>query len=345
MKKTQVALAALALVASSAAMADVAVYGLLDAGIASAGGKTTFYGDGNNATTLFGLRGSEDLGNGLKAGFNLESGLDIAKGAVNGPNGGGNANLFNRAANISLSTDTVGLTLGNQFSNAVLAAFVYGGTAVGGDGANVPAVVRLFGGFPGAVDQTGGTLPGTGNPANTGSSVFFIPQAAQISFNAGGFSGNVMSRITPTSAADSSYTGASVGTSVAGINVALAHQDTKFDGASTKTTLLAANTSFGDIRVNGAVASNSGIVSKSTYLVGASMPLVGALSGGLTYASGSADQGTQTTASLQYALSKSTMGYLNYSSFSKDQGGGATGNTATAVSGKSLLTVGLRTAF
>lgn len=339
MKKTQVALAALALVASTAALADVTVYGNLDAGIASAGGKTTFYGDGNNATTLFGLRGSEDLGNGLKAGFNLESGLDIAKGAVNGPNGGGNANLFNRAANVSLSTETVGLTLGNQFSNAVLAAFVYGGTAVGGDGANVPAVVRLFGGYPGAVTTDGATL------GTTDSSVFFVPQAVQLSFNAAGFSGNVMSRVATTSATESAYTGATIGTSLAGINVGLAHQDAKFNGSSTKTTLLAANTSFGDIRVNGAVASNSGLNTKSTYLVGVSMPLVGALSGGLTYANGSADQGNQTTASLQYALSKATMGYLNYSAFSKDGGGSATGNTATAVTGKSLLTIGVRHSF
>jgi len=339
MRKTQVALAALALVASTAAMADVVVYGNLDAGIASAGGKTTFYGDGNNATTLFGVRGSEDLGNGLKAGFNLESGLDIAKGAVNGPNGGGNANLFNRAANVSLSTETIGLTLGNQFSNAVLAAFVYGGTAVGGDGANVPGVVRLFGGYPGAVTTDGATL------GTTDSSVFFVPQAVQLSFNAAGFSGNVMSRVTTTSATESAYTGATIGTSLAGINVGLAHQDAKFNGSSTKTTLLAANTSFGDIRVNGAVASNSGLNTKSTYLVGASMPLVGALSGGLTYASGSDTQGNQTTASLQYSLSKATMGYLNYSSFSKDGGGNATGNTATTVTGKSLLTIGVRHSF
>ncbi len=105
MKKTQLALAAVALVASSAAMANgVTIYGIADVGIASTSGKTGFYGDGNNGTTLIGIRGSEDLGGGLKAGFNLESGLNYNAGST-GANGGGNTNLFNRAANVSLSTE------------------------------------------------------------------------------------------------------------------------------------------------------------------------------------------------------------------------------------------------
>ena len=98
MRKTQVALAALALVASSAALANgVSIYGNVDAGILSTGGKTAFYGGGNNATTLMGFRGSEDLGGGLKAGFNLEAGLDLSKGQ-SGANGGGNGNLLPTSA-------------------------------------------------------------------------------------------------------------------------------------------------------------------------------------------------------------------------------------------------------
>ena len=48
MKKTQVALAALALVASTATLANVTVYGAVDAAAAHASGKGTYF-DGTGA--------------------------------------------------------------------------------------------------------------------------------------------------------------------------------------------------------------------------------------------------------------------------------------------------------
>jgi len=353
MKKTQLALAAVALVASSAAMANgVTIYGIADVGIASTSGKTGFYGDGNNGTTLIGIRGSEDLGGGLTAGFNLESGLNYNAGAT-GANGGGNGNLFNRAANVSLSTENLGLTLGNQFANDVLATFVYGATAVGGDGVNVPAMVRLFGGIPGAVAQTSGGLnlaDGT-SPITANNTIFFVPEAAQLSFSVAGLKGNVMTRGTQKSATESTYNAATLGGSFGGVNAAIGHKSAGFDASSDnhRTTFVAANTSFGDIRINGAYANNSGLVSGSTYVVGASMPLVAGISAGLTYAKGISGQGNMTAGSLQYDLSKRTLGYLNYASFSEAGGGSGTvaltGNTGFAVTGKSLLTVGIKHSF
>ncbi len=334
MKKTQVALAALALVASTAALADVAVYGTLDAGIASSSGSTVFYGDGNNATTHFGLKGSEDLGNGLKAGFNLQSGIDVKNGA-SGVSGGGNTGLFNRGASISLGNENLGLTVGNQFSNAVLyAGFVTGGNAVGGDGVNVPGVVRLLGGKPGAFDATGAA-----------GSVFFIPGAVTVSFNAAGFSGDVMTRVVSKDANNSSYTGATLRTEVAGVNLALGYQTAGYT-VGTKdytSTYLAANTKLGDIRVNGAFSSNTGAAKSNAYMLGASMPLVGALSGGISYANGTDAQGSLTGLSLEYALSKSTMAYLTTVSASKT--GQSMANAALTVTGKSLTTIGLRHSF
>ena len=69
MKKTQVALAALALVASTATLANVTVYGAVDAAAAHASGKGTYF-DGTGAWTApshLGFKGSEDLGSGMKA--------------------------------------------------------------------------------------------------------------------------------------------------------------------------------------------------------------------------------------------------------------------------------------
>ncbi len=346
MKKTQVALAALALVASTAAMADVKVYGNVDAGVLSTGGKTVFFGGGNNATTLMGFKGSEDLGNGLKASFNLETGLDLASGSFTGAPSGGSKQLFNRAANVGLSTENVGITLGNHISIVVLDALVYGGTGVGGDLANVPGVVRLLGGKPGSVNHPGAN----DNTAGTGGTGFFIPESVILSASGAGFTIKAQTRVNPTrNAANSDYSAVTVGTSLAGINVAVGHQTATYDTAanSYKSTFIAGNTSFGDVRVNGAYSSNSGAADSSTYLLGASMPLVGALSGGLTYAKGPTSLGNQTTFSLNYALSKSTSAYFGYTQFSKDGLGGAIANdpaTITAAS-KSLTAVGLTHSF
>jgi predicted porin len=335
MKKTQMALAAVALVASTVAMAEVKVFGNLDGGYAS-GANSKFYGAGNNATTQFGISGSEDIGGGLKASFNLLSGINIAKGAM-GDNGGGNTNLFNRGASVGVSNENVGITIGNQFSNAVLAAgFATGGNGVGGDGINVPAVVRLFGGSAGAVTQ-GGTATG-----------FFIPQALQVSANVAGISSNLMYRMVDKSATDSSYMGLTASTSVSGINVAVGYQDAGYATASSnyKSYFIAANTNFGDVRVNVAAADNSGANKSSTYSLGASMPLAAGISGGVSYANGTDTQGSQTGLALEYALSKQSKVYANYLTFSKAGGGAAIANDGNlTITGKSLTTVGLSHAF
>lgn len=88
MKKSLIALAVLA--ASGAAMAQsyVTLYGVLDVGFGKVKGERwgmqngegySGSGDGFNSTSVIGFRGSEDLGGGLKANFNLQtSGLDLS---------------------------------------------------------------------------------------------------------------------------------------------------------------------------------------------------------------------------------------------------------------------------
>jgi len=98
MKKSLLAVAVIGAFASAAqAQSSVTVYGTLDMGptfgsdkvAASATTQTvtnysnTASGKGGLSTSLFGLRGSEDLGGGLKANFVVEYGLkDLATGAV-----------------------------------------------------------------------------------------------------------------------------------------------------------------------------------------------------------------------------------------------------------------------
>jgi predicted porin len=64
---------------------------------------------GNQSSSRFGFRGSEDLGNGLKAIFNLEAGTSIDTGA-------GDSALFGRRAVVGLEGGFGTLTLGREYS-------------------------------------------------------------------------------------------------------------------------------------------------------------------------------------------------------------------------------------
>jgi len=73
MKKTQVALAALALMASTAALADgITLSGAIDIGAQNSSNGGTRMGSGLLGINVINLAGSEDLGNGLKADFFLQ---------------------------------------------------------------------------------------------------------------------------------------------------------------------------------------------------------------------------------------------------------------------------------
>ena len=100
MKKTLAALAVLGAFAGSAAAADVTLYGVVDYGFnyqhvdadTAADAQDSFrMMSGQNSGSRFGLKGTEDLGNGLTVGFVLENGFTADDGALG--NGG---RLFGR---------------------------------------------------------------------------------------------------------------------------------------------------------------------------------------------------------------------------------------------------------
>jgi len=111
MKKTLVALAALA-ATSAFAQSSVTLYGQFDAGVYSlsdvgtAKKSATVYGDGATFSNILGFRGTEDLGGGLKAGFDFQTDVQTNNGGLN------NSGLFRRQANGNIEGDFGQIKLG-----------------------------------------------------------------------------------------------------------------------------------------------------------------------------------------------------------------------------------------
>ena len=120
MKKTLAALAVLGAFAGSAMAADVTVYGIVDVGVKYVHSDTDEQGKdatdsltmaaGNQSGNRFGLKGVEDLGNGVSVGFVLENGFAVDDGTLGQSNRlfGREANLFVRSAFGELSFGRVG---------------------------------------------------------------------------------------------------------------------------------------------------------------------------------------------------------------------------------------------
>ncbi len=107
-------LAALSLNHSACAQGQVQVYGLIDAGVehvthADGGGSAVRVVSGGKNTSRWGLRGSEDLGGGLKAVYHLEGGILMDTGESDGP-------LFKRQANVGLEGGFGRVVLGRSFT-------------------------------------------------------------------------------------------------------------------------------------------------------------------------------------------------------------------------------------
>jgi predicted porin len=115
-KKTRIALLTLPLLAGAAhAQSSVTLYGFVDAGLVyvnnQSGHSNVETITGQTSGSRWGLRGSEDLGGGLKAIFTLENGFDTSNGKL--LQGG---REFGRQAFVGLSSDTWGaVTLGRQY--------------------------------------------------------------------------------------------------------------------------------------------------------------------------------------------------------------------------------------
>ncbi|MEX3982179.1 porin [Paraburkholderia sp. EG287A] len=135
MKKT-ILTAALFCSSTAFAQSSVTLYGLIDAGVTytnnvvtpAGHGSVVQFVSGSSQGSRWGLKGSEDLGGGLKAIFTLENGFDVGSGQL-----GQGGLMFGRQAFVGLSSNWGTLTLGRQydFIGDILPAYAIG--------ANTPA--------------------------------------------------------------------------------------------------------------------------------------------------------------------------------------------------------------
>ncbi|RQR33335.1 porin [Burkholderia sp. Bp9142] len=134
--KMKVMAAALLCSSSAFAQSSVTLYGLIDAGVTYTNNVVTPTGHGSEVQFVsgssqgsrWGLKGTEDLGSGLKAIFVLENGFDVGNGQL-----GQGGLMFGRQAFVGLSNSWGTLTLGRQydFIGDILPAYAIG--------ANTPA--------------------------------------------------------------------------------------------------------------------------------------------------------------------------------------------------------------
>jgi predicted porin len=178
MKKTLLALAALTAASASFAQSSVTLYGVVDASVESVKGDKTVtrVSSDNLSTSRIGVKGSEDLGGGLKANFNLESGLKTDTGTAGDTAG----RFWNRASWVGLAGGFGDLRLGRidsaigDIAGNVLSAQPYDdlvivGTRAGVNYRRVDNAITYF--LPSMVPGLTASLQystGTGAPATAG---------------------------------------------------------------------------------------------------------------------------------------------------------------------------------
>ena len=144
MKKSLIALAVLAASGAAMAQSSVTLYGVLDTGLTYSKGEESVFGMthvGGIVNSRLGFRGVEDLGNGLKATFNLEAGMGVDDGN-NYMDKDSNGMAFRRTSTVGLAGNFGEVRLGRMLTSSYLAVSRYdafGDTGIGASLAwNIP---------------------------------------------------------------------------------------------------------------------------------------------------------------------------------------------------------------
>lgn len=338
MKKSLLALAVLGAFAGAAsAQTNVTIYGVVDAGIThenGAAGSVTKLATGVQSGNRLGFKGSEDLGGGLKANFQIENGFDLDTGKAR--QGGA---LFGRQAYVGLSGGFGAVNAGRQY-NPVFTAL----DAIDPFGTGLTGASTNLMGF-------GATVDSRINNALT----YTSPELSGFTFNGMYGFGEV-----PGSTSSSRYYGLSVGYARGPVSAFLAYDNANnaTDTNTTKELLLGGTYNFGVATAHLAFESekNDAGMNYRDWLVGVSAPV----GPGTVMASyirkndrSSADAGArQYAVGYTYPLSKRTNFYTSYGYISNDAGAGfvvsdasSGGNAVNNGDSSRAFTVGIRHKF
>lgn len=333
MKKSLIALAVLAASGAAMAQSSVSLYGVADvwfgsvkAGAPGARTSQTVVESGGVTDSRWGLKGSEDLGGGLKANFLLEQGFSLDNGAA--------APGFNRQAYVSLSS--------NSFGEVKLGKVA---TAYDSVSENTYSAFDSALSAPKHVFKSWNNY--NWNPANT--VAYSTPEF-------GGISGGVSyslgeNKDTPVAGRASSVTALSAKYEGGPVYVGFAHQIEKPQAAgdSTKYTLLNASYDLGVAKVLADYAQYKlGAAKTNEYHIGVDVPLASNLvvSGGYAY-SKDKDGAVATDEkrngfglAVAYILSKRTTAYAGLTQAETENA--ASGNTTNKTN---IYAVGVKHTF
>ncbi len=349
MKKLHVVLAFAGAVAGVAhAQSAITTYGVVDMGYVREMGEvpgllnnsnTQIRPTGNRVTsgaqsgTRLGFKGTEDLGNNLKALFVLETGIAADAG---GFNQGGLA--FGRQSFVGLQSNWGTLTLGRQYTSYFLTLNQTADPFASGLAGNAQNLM-----LPGAAADGDRAL--RMNNAVKYASPTFYNFSGEIAYGFGEVAGN--------NDANRVITG-SFGYTMKPVDIRIAHynRNNATDTESVRSTMLAANWDFDIAKLFIAAANNHWLGAKSRdYLIGATMPY-GSHTFVISYikkdgrGANAANDADQIGLGYLYALSKRTNLYAAYGSIDNDGTAAyAVGNNSETGSGNKAFNLGVRHLF
>lgn len=277
MKKSLIALAALAATGIASAQSSVTLFGIVDATFQHGSGslsRVTGLGNSGLSSSQLGFRGTEDLGGGMSASFWLEGGIANDSGLAGGAIAAGNQGLtvgnnagfnFNRRSTLSLAGGWGELRLGRHFNPTFWNLAVFDPFGFNGVGTTITALAV-------SAPMAGNTGVRVSNKVE-----YFLPP------NLGGFYGSAAywfgenaSNVGVTSDDGDGY-GLRVGYGAGPFNVALAYSKTEFAAGDTRAWNLGGSWDFGVARAmahyhRGNAGTGAAELDGRGWLVGALVP-------------------------------------------------------------------------
>lgn len=315
MKKTLIAMAVMSV--AGATFAQATLYGRVDLGyeyLDAAGVQTNKIQAGNFSGSRWGMRGTEDLGGGLSAVYQLEGGFAADTGmsgqtglGVTGPTGNaGEARVFGRQVFTGVSGGFGTLTLGRQYTpNDNILGLV---DPMGATGAQAGPMYSVF-------TQNGSNVDNMGRGRQNNSISYSIPKM-------GALGAQIMYAPDESSATDQAFAGANLTYGDGPISAAASYEQQTSTGAGKSSSGLMAGGMYnmGAARLGGALYSGTKANDDkiSAYYLGLSAPVGAAtLSAGYarqTLSSTGKNDATSTGFGLNatYAMSKMTSLYAGY---------------------------------